>query len=794
VTQLPKDSGQTGSGCDLLALDDVEEEAMTAVREPVSDYGRSLRERVSDKRWVRIVAEAEQRAAIFEVIVAYRAEQGVSWQAAVEKAAPDTPRSTFVRWQRHCRSRTGPTWERLLDGRVPPDRSCSKEVERAAVMVRRLDREIGVAGARKLLVEQFGEEGHVSDSWLKRVWADAGVNRPGGAAKGTAVGEEVEQFHGGAGLAILAAAEVEVGAIGELAASVQESGERSAVVQRFMGEAEVQDDAEGRDDNGRFTVGYNARRREGAAPGETDDRWRGDAFKAQRRDLGELDTLKARPHNLTARLFAMGVTPLLTERRGFDGLDGPAGAWLGVLGATAYMPATLDKTLAEVALLDADADMWRTHAQTWADVTGRWREPGEDWLRSVAYIDGTADPYWTRAFAASGKVSRVGRVMPCLTRIAIHSGAGVPLLVETHAGTASLKKRLLPMLKELDRAVGPGADVGRLTVVDAEMGTAGSIWAMHEQTEMRFVTVLKGAVLKSAQISPEGEWGPYRERDQLREVEVYLRGKNAPQQGIQIRGVQMHRGDGRKPHTTLFVTNADAEDLPAANVVSWYLGRWPRQEQQFAAGRNGGGLNRSHGYGGEHVAHVALEGKLERAERSVNHTGKQAERAAQTRDELAAGLDDAPAKVRKKALALADAALRAKAKGQQRSESAKERLETMPEQIYARDTRRDSVMTSLKLTVLSLIEFAMQEYFGGLKMQWRTFIEQFVTLPVTVRTTKHRCLYEIHGNPRQPQRMAQLRAALDEMNRRHIKRGKQRLVFDLVEMPDGVHVQRSGSA
>jgi hypothetical protein len=68
-----------------------------------SNYGRSLRERVSDKRWVRIVAEAEQRAAIFEVIVAYRAEQGVSWQAAVEKAAPDTPRSTFVRWQRHCR-------------------------------------------------------------------------------------------------------------------------------------------------------------------------------------------------------------------------------------------------------------------------------------------------------------------------------------------------------------------------------------------------------------------------------------------------------------------------------------------------------------------------------------------------------------------------------------------------------------------------------------------------------------------------------------------------------------------
>ena len=184
-----------------------------------------------------------------------------------------------------------------------------------------------------------------------------------------------------------------------------------------------------------------------------------------------------------------------------------AGAWLGVLGATAYMPATLDKTLAELALLDAGGEMWRVHARTWSELTAPWSTPGADWMRSVAYIDGTADPYWTRAFAASGKVSRVGRVMPSLTRVAIHSGEGVPLLVETHAGAASLKDRLLPMFKELDRATGPGADVGRLTIVDAEMGTAGSIWAMHDQTKMRFVTVIKGAVAKGATLSNEGEWG-----------------------------------------------------------------------------------------------------------------------------------------------------------------------------------------------------------------------------------------------------------------------------------------------
>ncbi len=78
---------------------------------------------------------------------------------------------------------------------------------------------------------------------------------------------------------------------------------------------------------------------------------------------------------------------------------------------------------------------------------------------------------------------------------------------------------------------------------------------------MFFVTVLKGAVLAGAKISNEGEWASFRERDQVRNVEVFLRGKDAPEEGIRIRGVEMYRGDGRNPHSTMFVTNAGQEDL-----------------------------------------------------------------------------------------------------------------------------------------------------------------------------------------------------------------------------------------
>ena len=82
----------------------------------------------------------------------------------------------------------------------------------------------------------------------------------------------------------------------------------------------------------------------------------------------------------------------------------PAGAWLGVLVGTACAPATLDKTAAELGLLGVDDALWQVHGRTWHELSARWRDENVVWPRSVAYIDGTADPYWTRAYARSGKV------------------------------------------------------------------------------------------------------------------------------------------------------------------------------------------------------------------------------------------------------------------------------------------------------------------------------------------------------------------------------------------------------
>jgi hypothetical protein len=751
-----------------------------ATREPETAKAKALRLQMSAARWEASVSEADRRVSIIEKVQARRDETGESWKKCLKTVAQDTMWSKYLHWRRRYMNGAGPGWERLLDRRVPPTRRVSEDVARAARTLRRADRRINCDAARELLGAEFGHDLSVSDTWLRRLWAASDLRyvRKHDAGR---VGEEVEELHGGAGLALIAAADAETGssmlfARAVLAAGTDRGRRQQAVTPRDEGE-------EVRDDRGRFTAGYNAQWRKDHAPGERDARWTSDATKGQTRVLADMPMLAHRPETLARKLLCMGAAALVTERRGFDGLDGPSGAWLGALGGPAYMPATLDKALAQLGLLDVDAALWGAHARVWTEQSRRWSADGPKWAQTAIYIDSTSDPYWTRQFARSGKVDRVGRVMPSLSRVAIASAAGVPLLVETHVGTVGLKKRIGPLLNRLDDILGSGGDVSRLTIVDSEAGTAGAMWALHNTSERVFITVLKGQVQKGARIYNEGPWMPYRERDEIREVAIDLDGRGAPEGGLTARGVEMRR-TSRRPMTTLFATNAAEADLDAAGIVDAYLARWPNVEQLFRDTRHGIGLNRSHGYGGGDVAHVALETNLERAARRVVHAEVAQARAVATRAELGAATTKLDASARSKALALADKAVKqanAKVVDQHAKKAA---LETTPRTIYQRDTVRDSVMTCLKLNLCMLIEFVLREYFGGLGLEWRTFIEQFVALPVVVRTTKTRRRFQINANPRQPENMARLAEAIREINARKIRQDGRLLVFELYRLPD----------
>ena len=749
---------------------------------PQSRRAKVIRKQVSDERWERLVDDALRRLDVLDRVVKERKAEGRSWRKSLEAAVPEVPWPTYVGWKRKWRQRKGQPWERLLDGRLPPPPPpIPEELRRAACMIRRTDRSVNCERARELLEAEFGEAGRLSDASLRRIWSAAGlVHEPAKDTAGRMPGEQVQYFNGGGALSLLGAAEAELGSSGKLAAAAHRAGQARADGQ---GEVEQVVEPEGsRDARGRLTKGYNDWQRQAVLPGQTDSRMRSDETKAGRRDLSQLATLRSRPETLGSKMLCMGMMPLVTERRGFVGLEGPAGGWMEAAGLFPYMPATLDKTLAELGLLGVGDALWEAHARQWLEQARRWSADGPEWLRLAVYVDASLDPYWTRHFALSGKVSRVGRVMPALDRVAVTSGPGVALLVETHAGSVSLKTHLVPLLRKLESFVGEG-ELGGLTIIDAEMATVKVLWALDHELKRGFVTVLKGQALKGAERRDFGPWQPFRERDELRELVVVLCTKGASEGGFEMRGVEMRRPGSRRERSTLFLCNWEAERLPTAEVARAYLSRWPNQEQRFRNARNGGGLERSHGYGGEMITHVAFDKKVNEASRKLDNAKDRLIDLERIRDTVAADLEQksSPTSAEAAALKTAEADLR---KAEQAVVKANNKLVDrckMPREIYARDPGRDTVMTCLKLNALLLLEFVLKEYFGDLRMEWRTFIDQFMFLAVTVRTSQRRVLYQIHVNERQSERMKQLQVACDAINRRRIHRGERLLKFELID-------------
>lgn len=744
---------------------------------------RDLHNRVSPERWIRIVDEARERLTVVEAVKDVRQGSALSQRKSLKEVAPNVSWSRYQSWCRRIATRSGPLLERLMDQRVPPTpETIPESIRQAATTLRLVVPSMDCETARGHLKKQFGRDGNISDTSLRRIWSAAGLTQASNASPTT----RGKRYDGGGGLAFILAAATETGAMEDMAKAALEAG-RIAV--KSQGQKEIAEEPEGRDERGRLTAAYNHAVRENVPPGEPDSRHGTDAAKRQVHDLSSLATLRNRAQTLEAKLLSTGVLGLLTERRGFQGLEGPRGALLGLLDCVPYLPPTLNKCLAELALLGVGDALWGAHARKWNEVAKLWSEPGKSWLQMAIYVDTTTDPYWTTRFAAASKVSQVGRVMPCLSRVYVHAGPGVPLTVETFVGTVSLKKQLVPTLQRLEEVVGQG-ELGRLTIVDAESATFETLSALAEMPNRLFITVWKGRGANPKRIEPASpRWRRYRKRDRLRDGKVTLHWKNdsGEECDLALRAVEMQRKSNRHSCTTIFLTNDTAHELTATQIADAYLSRWPNQEHRFRNGRNGMGTDRSHGYGGENVLHVALETALEeskrkqesaeaRVEKAQEHIAQlEAARAATRRTPQHAAVSDALNAARKE-LNTAKRTLTSAANLHRKNESTS-RI------IYKRDTTRDSIVTAAVMCVTMLSEFVLKEYFSGLKMESRTFIEHFINAPTTMIITRKKLLYRIETNPRSPERSQALRQACVEVTRRELWRDGRLLVFEAVDPP-----------
>ncbi len=207
----------------------------------------------------------------------------------------------------------GPAWELLLDRRLPPSRRVPDAVVQSARSLRRANPTINCASALSLLKAEFGDGLEVSSTWLKRVWAQAGLSRAPSSGRRPEGGGVVEVLHGGGGLALIAAADAELKASTQLAEAVLGAAQEASAAQ---GEVTPRDEGEGaRDDHGRFTAAYNHGWREGVAEGARDGRLAPDKKKRKQRELRTLPTASLRPETLAQKHSPNSPTAPPSSRR-----------------------------------------------------------------------------------------------------------------------------------------------------------------------------------------------------------------------------------------------------------------------------------------------------------------------------------------------------------------------------------------------------------------------------------------------------------------------------------------------
>lgn len=727
---------------------------------------QKLQSQLSPACWEQRVEQARYRLSIVESLLNHH-PSGCLSRAGVREVAPGVSWGNARRWWDWYHNREGEPLERMFDRRQP-EKSWEVPVAWKSVVhvLCRQQPSLTFEEIREALVAEFGQDAMLSDSTLRRIFRDIGFHNRSFSSHTT---ERVTELSGGGGLILVLAAMIETGELHQMAEAIINLAETQQSPKE-----QILDDPSGRDERGHFTPAYNHNRL--ATLGEHGLQQSIDEQRPHK-ELTRLRLTSMSIRTLEHHLRCLTVLPLLTDRRGVSGLNGPAGAWLEILSPVAYLAATVGRTLTELKWLEAASVMWDSHARSWLALSQKWA--GEDWMQAVFYVDATKDPWWTQHFAKSSKVSRTGRVQPCLTRTVFTSGPGVPIIAEVVSGHADLSTQMFNMMNMTDKILGESR-VSRVTVVDAECCERKVLRLFQGIPNYDVVTVLKGPLAVGKKLENMGEWMNYRERDWLREAEVNL--EPAKASVLKLRVVEMVRPDSRHPKSTWFITTADIHRLSTQAVADVYLKRWPFQEDLFRRGRNGIGLEHSSGYGVKKVAHVAIVGKREVADQKLQRATQFLQEAKQDENRAASLLNAAQARLEERSQAnptelngrhelgvrLASQRLknyqqacRCASQTQLKANEEVQKLQSMPDEIYVRDTALDAITTCLKMMLLALLEFICQEYLEQYRLMPRTFIEAWMFLPVTIRQQQHCIIYEIAKNTRDPAMTRILERALE---------------------------------
>jgi hypothetical protein len=461
---------------------------------------------------------------------------------------------------------------------------------------------------------------------------------------------------------------------------------------------------------------------------------------------------------------------------------------------------------------------------------------GEDASAVVLYVDSTAKPYWTEHFHKSGRVAMVGRVMPCLETVLIHTGSGVPLYVKTYAGHVPLVKNVLPLIHQMESAIGQGM-LGRLTVMDGEMNSVALFKQFDAEIDPRtgktgryFIAPLSHAQVKTLDAIEGLEYlNPYRDGDWIGGGWLDLSdSKNPKAPPYRTRVIALERRT--KETFSVYASNAPIEEFSDAELMDTYFQRWPAQEHVIRELNGAVDFKAVHGYGKRRVVNVTVVDELAKVNAQCTRLTERLKKARADARETAA---DARALKRdtqsnqrweedtlrwmdrlsdknerntteyscaeganRHASAQAEISELKLDKVEEHSETADARVAKLEEalvtkkayakelasrrEIYQTDVELDQILSVLKLGCALLVQFVLHKFFDGLAIEFNTFLREIIALPgIRLRTATTEVI-QFRGNRRNAKLMTVLEEACQRFNSLKHRRDERVIRFEVM--------------
>ena len=271
---------------------------------------------------------------------------------------------------------------------------------------------------------------------------------------------------------------------------------------------------------------------------------------------------------------------------------------LGALCGTGlpYKYHTMDKFLREISLLDIDKQLSRDLARAYLEVFGLKFETREE---QTFYIDCHKKVLWTKKNVPKGLHATRNKILKCLDVYFIHDCSGMPILPWSRPGDSHLVHELLPIVGELEKAV--GENIVKLAIFDRE-GLSLALFCEITERGKRFITILRDNQYDSEAdfLFDEGSrWEPItietakgRKRYKIKDGRKILTDKQSNKQ-YEVRAIlAKDLSSGEMP---VFVTNImKSEEPDAKHIVRAYIKRWD-QENSFKQMKPGLYLDTNHG-------------------------------------------------------------------------------------------------------------------------------------------------------------------------------------------------------